>query len=778
MTQQGYRRVCTAALALLTLVALFCFVSIQRNGLHIDTNLRSLSPSFAVDAAVNQALNKMSAQTAQQFMLVLAHPDEDLLAEASDALRELIENDASAVRYVDHSALLDAYVAQLKQHPFHILGVQAQQALTQQPLTQQAATNILRLGESNLYGSGGALRLLPLQNDPLGFANEYAVGLLDRLALTSGDEVQAVQRGDEAIFIAAHALQISSDALEMQQQDLALARINQFITQLNQQYPEVDILRSGILFFAADAAQSARADVQTISTGSTIGVLLLILWVFRGVRALLLPALSIGMGLAFAFSICHFWFGSVHVLTLVFGSSLIGVVVDYALHFYYFQAHHAHSENRLPLYRALFLSLLTSVIGFSALAWSGLAALQQVAIFAALGLIYAWLMVIAVGHYLTRGVKVYDSRLQKMVRTMLRLFGKVPSRLIVPALVLLLSGGFFLTGFSLPVSDSPRSFFAANPQLVAQEKQISEWVASHEPASFIIVQGESTQQVYERIDAVQTLIGTQGKPLLGVQQFFPSPAQQQRNYELNQHLYTGNALVQQFIQQHELTEIAANELSLAYAQQNNQLLNPADFFDDHELALPPLWIQDEDVFTALLLLPKGHDTDSLAATLGAIEGARFFSAMQESEMAMKVLRQSAMELLLLALLLMALLLFTRYHWKKMLQLIAIPVFAVSASFILLALLNIPLTLFHVMALFLVVGLGMDYVIFIAEMAENTVETLSAVAISSTTNLLSFGLLSLSILPAVSAFGIALFIGSCLNLTGALMLASRNQSLRT
>jgi predicted exporter len=211
---------------------------------------------------------------------------------------------------------------------------------------------------------------------------------------------------------------------------------------------------------------------------------------------------------------------------------------------------------------------------------------------------------------------------------------------------------------------------------------------------------------------------------------------------------------------------------LNYASQKNHLLDPADFFERDDVALPPLWIQNDDEINAFLLIPKGLDTKQIAAQLETVKGASFFSAMQDSEMSMKVLRQSAMELLLLALLLMALLLLTRYHWKKMLQLIAIPVFAVSASFILLALLNIPLTLFHVMALFLVVGLGMDYVIFIAEMSENSVETLSAVAISSTTNLLSFGLLGLSVLPAVSAFGITLFIGSCLNLLGALILASR------
>lgn len=786
MTQHVYRRWCTAALLLLTLLALYCGWAINRSGLQIDTNLRSLSPSFRVDAAVNQALNKMSAAAAQQFMLVLVHPDEELLADASDALRTMIETYAGTIAYVDRSELLDTYINQLQAHPFNFLGPQAQAALA-----QGDAETILALGQANLYGANGALRLLPLATDPLGFANEYAVGLLDRLALTNGDEIQTVIRGDEELFIAAHQLHINSDALEMNQQDLALRDIKKLIAQLKNDYPDVEIIQSGILFFAAAAAQSARADIDTISTGSMIGVLLLILWVFRGPRALLLPALSIGMGLAFAFAVCHFWFGSIHVLTLVFGSSLIGVVVDYALHFYYFQAHHPQSENRLPLYRALFLSLLTSVIGFSALAWSGLAALQQVAIFAALGLVYAWLMVIALGHYLTKGVKVYDARLQTMVLFCLRLCGKIPARLIVPGLAVVLLLGFAVKGFDLPVSDSPRSFFAANPDLIAQEQQVNEWVASHEPASFVVVQGDSAQQIYDRIASVQGSLGAQDslgeqgrlgeqdrlagqvQPLLGVQQFFPSPRQQQNNYQLNQLLYAESGLAETFLLRQQLDEIAPAQLAAAYRQEHNQRLNPGDFFNSNTAALPPLWLEDGEQIYAFLLIPKGLDTALLADKIKPLEGVSFFSAMKDSEAAMQTLRRASMELLALALLLMAVLLLTRYHWKKMLQLMAIPVFAVASCLLLLALLNIPLTLFHVMALFLVVGLGMDYVIFIAEMTENSVETLSAVAISSTTNLLSFGLLGLSILPAVSAFGIALFIGSCFNLLGALLLASRH-----
>lgn len=773
MTQHVYRRWCSVALLILTLISLICFWSISRTGLQIDTNLRSLSPSFSVDALVNQALNKMSADAAQQFMLVLVHEDEDALTDASDYLRELIEQDAQVIRYIDHTALLDAYAAQLQQHSFHILGPQAQASLA-----QGSAESILKLGENNLYGSGGVLRLVPITRDPLGFANEYALGLLDRIGVNGGDEIQAVRRAGKEVFIAPHQLRLASDAMEMKQQDQALAELEKIIAQFKAEYPDVEIVESGILFFAADSAQSARADIETISTGSTIGVLLLALWIFRGPRALVLPALSIGMGLAFAFSICHYWLGSIHVLTLVFGSSLIGVVVDYALHYFYFQAHHPQGENRLPLYRALMLSLLTSVIGFSALAWSGLAALQQVAVFAALGLVYAWLVVISLGHFLTKNVKVYDAGLQKAVLGVLRLFGKLRAVHVILAILIVLGASFLVNRFDFPVSDNPRSFFAANPQLIEQEKQVSEWVASHEPASFILVHGKSAQQVYDRIALVQAAVDNISQddeaslPLLGVHQFFPAPAQQQANYQFNKRLYDAGGLAERFIQQQGLSEISTEALTAAYQSQRQDLLNPAEFFTGHAFLLPPLWVESEKGIDAFLMLPKSMDVHEIADRVTVIPGVSFFSAMQDAEMGMKKLRQSSMKLLLLALALMAALLLIRYPWRKVLQLMAVPAFAISASFILLALFNVPLTLFHVMALFLVVGLGMDYVIFIAEMSENSVETLSAVAISSTTNLLSFGLLGLSVLPAVSAFGLALFIGSSFNLLGALLLASR------
>jgi predicted exporter len=70
-----------------------------------------------------------------------------------------------------------------------------------------------------------------------------------------------------------------------------------------------------------------------------------------------------------------------------------------------------------------------------------------------------------------------------------------------------------------------------------------------------------------------------------------------------------------------------------------------------------------------------------------------------------------------------------------------------------------LQLFHVLALMLVLGIGVDYGIFLNERAgrENSTGWL-AVGLSALSTLLSFGLLALSRTPALQAFGVTMLIG--------------------
>ena len=85
-----------------------------------------------------------------------------------------------------------------------------------------------------------------------------------------------------------------------------------------------------------------------------------------------------------------------------------------------------------------------------------------------------------------------------------------------------------------------------------------------------------------------------------------------------------------------------------------------------------------------------------------------------------------------------------------------------ASLLVLALLGSAgqgLQLFHLLALMLLLGIGVDYGIFLQEPGSQQDGTAwLAVAISALSTLLSFGLLGLSRTPALRAFGLTMAIG--------------------
>jgi predicted exporter len=71
-----------------------------------------------------------------------------------------------------------------------------------------------------------------------------------------------------------------------------------------------------------------------------------------------------------------------------------------------------------------------------------------------------------------------------------------------------------------------------------------------------------------------------------------------------------------------------------------------------------------------------------------------------------------------------------------------------------------LQLFHVLALMLLLGVGVDYGIFLHEhLSRRDPVAWLAVGLSALSTLLSFGLLSLSKTPALQAFGLTMLIGT-------------------
>ncbi len=84
-----------------------------------------------------------------------------------------------------------------------------------------------------------------------------------------------------------------------------------------------------------------------------------------------------------------------------------------------------------------------------------------------------------------------------------------------------------------------------------------------------------------------------------------------------------------------------------------------------------------------------------------------------------------------------------------------------------------MNLFNYLALILVLGIGIDFTLFIAEARHELDATMFAITLSALTTMLSFGLLSLSGTYAVHSFGLTVLIGiACAYLLAPLAIGLR------
>ncbi len=170
---------------------------------------------------------------------------------------------------------------------------------------------------------------------------------------------------------------------------------------------------SGAPMFAVQSRNRIEAEVQQFAVAGTVLMGALLLLAFGSLPALLVAFLPVATGVVAGICAVSLGFGTVHGITLGFGSTLIGEAVDYAIYFL-IQARSAvplgggagagagapgTAQPSLPgtgfrrwqreAWPTVRLGLLTSLCGFAALVFSGFPGLAQLGVFSMAGLVGA-----------------------------------------------------------------------------------------------------------------------------------------------------------------------------------------------------------------------------------------------------------------------------------------------------------------------------------------------------------------------------------------------------
>jgi predicted exporter len=772
----------------------------------VDTSLGDLSPDLELDLSTQDAMDGLTENISRNILFVVGADDKQQLdAAKADLSTRLSELKPLTVLSSDALSLTDI-IDSLAKYRFHLLTVAAQKNIKQESaeeLAKQAQAKLFRLTNAPL---------MSFEKDPLGVHSEYFSEFLQKIsanleqAQTHGSEASssddAEQNKKHKKHYAVIQTKLQKGGLGIDGQNQLLADINTISKDLKDKY-NIEILRSGVFFFAVDAASKSKKDISFISTISMVGVLLVLLLTFRSVVPLILPFLSIAFGVAFAFAVSHFIYGKIHILTIVFGASLIGIVIDYSIHYFFHQSQALsdgvsagaergveHSQSRL--HSALLLSLVTSLLGYLALYFSQLDALKKVAVFSCCGLTMAWLSVICLGQYSSKRIKANNTVINTILNVFKRPLAVFSPRVVVITIVLLMLS-LALSVFAIKTSDYPRFFFTPDPEILASEVAVSQIASDYEPGRFVVISGQSSEELidltesfYDKVKATPPLIADNFK---SITQWLPTPQQQRDNYQIQGKLYGDNQAVDALYSLLGVEKNKAEAIKTEYANSEKLILEPQQLNELFNEILPPLWYTKKqqveqrlveqghknskaeagDNFRNFILIAKGTDFEALEKLSNTMPFVNYVNTVESAKKSLADQRVSATQLLLVAYALIALLILSRYRKLSALNIVLVPLCATAALIVLLNVLGVSFNLFHVMALFLVLGLGMDYGIFAYELQDGNV-TKQAIFISAITSLLSFGLLGLSAIPVAQSFGMILFIGNSFNLIASLIYA--------
>jgi len=742
-----------------------------------DTDILALLPVEQRDPVLQQAFTHM-VDAAQQRVIVLVGADDWEHARAAA--------DAYSAVLAKHPALLQSgvqlsaqnqqdWLAPSQQMRLSLLTPAQQTALRTQPPQYWVDTAL-----QQLYSPFSGPKLSAWQDDPFGLFSGWVQARAQETPVRPRDGYLFVEdKGRPYIML---LMNLRQPAFSMATQQALLPLLEQAGKAARQAAPAVELISAGVVLHAGAGSAQASREMSTIGIGSLLGVVLLMWLTFRSLRPIGLIVLSIGIGCLAAFSLCWMIFGQVHLLTLVFGASLIGVAQDYGIYFLCSRVSADQSLGSWQLLRRLLpglaLTLAAAVIGYIGLALTPFPGLRQMALFSVLGLVFAWLTVIFWFPTLLTAATLKSSPFASWVGRTRRHWPLLRLNR-ASALIALLFGIFALAGMMrLTVNDDIRSLQTPPKALLADQIKLGKLLDAPTPVQFYLVRGASAEQVLQREETLRQRL----EPLIAkhvisgyqaMSNWTPSLQAQAANRALvTQALLAADGPLKTLaVQLGEddgwVAQMRSRALSAAASANGGHDLTPAEFLKSaasepsRHLWLGKIESAQGSVYASIVALRGLNNYGNLPTLKQAaeqLEGVSWVDKVSEISSVLGHYRQYMGWVLLGAYAAIYLLLFARYRsaaWRVLTP----PAVASIATLALLGLLAQPLQLFHVLAMMLILGLGVDYGIFLQEqgMQRDRFAWLT-VSLSAASALLSFGLLALSATPPLHAFGFTMLIG--------------------
>jgi len=676
----------TARIAIAIIIALAGAALAWRvcEGLRVETDVLAL-----VETEHSGSLMELAAGRARQGQLLLEGGDEEQLVKVANVLSEQFKLNTA----VDFQKTL-RYLAPRTRG-----------------LVSAETRELLRAGKFKDVANASAARLFgpvpPLfsvKDDPFLLATDYAMSMQSNLApgWSLKDGYPVCERGDRHFLL-------------MQCGDLSLEKaeeIMQGAERINGSFAAgfAKIWCCGPVFHTARSTSSAKREINLLSVISVVLVALLGWMLFNSWR--FVPQLLVTVVVAFfvATGALFAFFPRPHVVTFVFGVTLIGLAVDYVYH-------SRSAGGAEKVLKPLTQSLATSLACFAPLLFADISAMRQMALFTMVGLAGAYLCALAWrrsrGDRPTGGDDI--TRRSRGNRPTGNIFAIGVGLLVIAAMCGICR---------VKVSFEPSAFYSPGKFLAEGEKRLFE-LNPMGGGKFACIKGKTLQESLEIEEAAG---------LRGLSAVIPSLRRQSENVTLVEKLkesegktyteLTGLKMPQEdtrgFLDAANVDDESLKKVVRSFSLRGNEIVVPCP--DEFQSADP-----------RVVVLDPRQAAKKMFARLFISAGKLFYISL------------AALAVLLIV-----------FFRKKFFDYMSGVGGAVLCTMGMLGWLGIPLTCFTLLCFFVMAGLGLDYVIF--HRSKPAPETRRTVLYSFLSSLAGFGMLAFTEFPVTRGMGVTLAFG--------------------
>lgn len=524
--------------------------------------------------------------------------------------------------------------------------------------------------------------------------------------------------------------------------------------------------QSGVNRHVVAAEREIRSDVAVIAACSFVGVAVLFLLFFRSPTRFGFAVLPGAFGILVATTLGLIYFGSLSGITLAFGTSLIGVAIDYPIHLLGHYTVAGGGDARAAARRlrpSLALGAGTTMASFAGLGMTSIPSFRQIAFFAVVGVATALGFTLWILPQLLPRAAGVPPLTEKVAGGLGRLVTRIREwrRPLIAAPVGILALSAVLVP-KLAWDDRLAALSEPDPALVAEDQRVRDRVARFDSNRFVVALADDPAAAVARNDQVHQRLkaAIERGELAGARSlhdFLWSEELQRRNWA---QLEAIPDLADRIDESYGAEGFTAGAFSPFRAALAGPAPEPLTWEELRGSALGDLvgsLMLDVDGRAGAVTFIRGADPAAVRIALADLEEVVLFDQTQFADDLYGAFRATTLRQMAIGTGLVLGVLALRYRrWR--------PTVAAFLPSVLVALLilaglsaaDVKANLLHALGLLLVMGMGVDYGIFVVDSARSErafSATMLSLLVSCLTTIFVFGTLAISNQPALRAIGV-------------------------